>query len=58
MAKSNSKRPAPKAKAKPHDAEHHRKMANMLYARAQIHSAHADLLDAKNPKKKDRSPVC
>lgn len=32
-------------------AAHHRKMAETLYAKARIHSAHADLHDALNPPK-------
>lgn len=44
---SKSSKPAPKTP----DADHHRKMAGTYSAKARIHSAKADLLDAQNPKK-------
>ncbi len=54
MKKSSGKsKPAPKAK--PPDAEHHRRMAGTYSAKARIHSAKADLLDAQNPKKNSRT---
>lgn len=33
-------------------ATEHRTMAETFYAKARLHSAHADLKDAKNPPKK------
>lgn len=36
-------------------AEEHRKMAEAFHAKARLHSAHADLKDAKNPPK-NRGP--
>lgn len=48
MAKSSRSKPA----AKKPDADYHRKMAGTYSAKARIHGAKAELLDAQNPKKK------
>lgn len=52
MAKKSGGKPSkPAAKTKAPDADHHRKMAGTYSAKARIHSARADLIDAQNPKK-------
>jgi hypothetical protein len=51
MAKKSSGKPKgekPKAGMSPTD---HRKMAEQHHAKARLHSAQADLMDAKNPPK-------
>jgi hypothetical protein len=38
-------------------ADDHRKLSETHYAKARLHSAHADLKDAKNPPKKSTRAV-
>jgi hypothetical protein len=52
MAKKSSSKPAAtKSKGGMSPADH-RKMADEHHAKARLHSAQADLMDAKNPPKK------
>lgn len=52
MKKSSSKSAKSAPKTKVPDADYHRKMAGTFSAKARIHSAKADLMDAQNPKKR------
>lgn len=55
MAKKSSGRSGGSANAKPKAAMsvlEHRKAADLLYAKARIHNAKADLAEAMNPPKK------
>lgn len=56
--KSSGSRSKPAAKSKPLDADYHRKMAGTFSAKARIHSAKADLMDAQNPKKRQGPYAC
>lgn len=56
MAKKASGSGKPKAKGGM-TAEDHRKMSEQHYAKARLHSAHADLMDAKNPPKRPKGPT-
>jgi len=56
MAKSGNKSKGGSVKPKSMSAADHRKMAETLNARARIHHAQADLMDAKNPPKKRTPP--
>ena len=54
-----AKKAAPKAgKAKPSmSPEEHRKQGQILSARARLHHAKADMLEAKNPPKRDKGRI-
>lgn len=56
MAKKSGGRSSKSAsKTKAPNADYHRKMAGTYSAKARIHGAKADLLDAQNPKKNTRN---
>lgn len=55
MAKKSSGGSKAKAKTGTTAADH-RKLSEQHYAKARLHSAHADLMDAKNPPPKSKTP--
>lgn len=55
-----AKKPSGGSKSKGTSATDHRKLAETHYAKARLHSAYADLKDAKNPPKTKgpRGSIC